>query len=104
MQKEDKKTSQVFDDFQIFRSEIGRITKKMIQTPDLRCIFYIQRNLQRSPLRQIEYVVELTNADQLIDVSSLSNGEFATPVAPNCPQIEEKTDNTLDNNNIKSQN
>lgn len=93
MQDNDKAVL-VFDNFQAFRSEVGRITKKMLNDSELRAIFYIRRNFQRSTSRQIEYIIELSSSDRLMDISQLANGEFATPVAPDFPQIEEKEDET----------
>ena len=87
----------IFNDFQLFRSEIGRICKQMIEAPDLRCIFYVQRNLQANPLRQLEYVIELTEASKLVtNIDELREGGYATPVSPNFPTIEPKIDSTVE--------
>lgn len=84
----------VFDDFQLFRSEIGRICKKMAEDGSLRAIFYVRRNLRNSPLRQLEYVIELTSIENLVNVSNLVEGKFATPIATDFPESEEKVDET----------
>ena len=87
--------SLVFDDFQKFRTEIGRVCKKMAEDGGLRAIFYVRRNLRASALRQLEYVIELTSTENLININNVSEGSYATPIATDFPESEVKPDETL---------
>lgn len=101
VEQNELKTTHVFDDYSEFRSEIGRICKRMFSEPEseLRFVVSVKRNLSKSTYRQKEYIIELTRAQYLhiLDTSKLS-AEYAVPAAPDYPVVEKEADETVTSN------
>lgn len=91
-----KVKSIVLDDFYEFQSKIRRLIKDMVKDPNMRVVLSAKRNLSRSALRQIDYVMEITDEKNVhfFNLEDLVKGGFAVPATPDYPEVEAEEDTT----------
>jgi len=91
------------NDFYQFQTKFRRKLKDLIKDPTKKVIFSVRRNFQASPLRQIEYVMEIVPANQvhLYNIEEMAQKGYAIPATPDFPEVEKETDPTKNENESK---
>lgn len=89
----------VENDFYKFQTTFRRILKNIAKNPNpttKKIVFSVRRNLQASPLRQLEYIMEIVPANKVhfYDIEELAQENYAIPAAPDYPEVEQEIDST----------